>query len=128
MKLMQMKRLKEFNDHIEKKKRNELTIMESIKNKQKEMQETQKRAMDDLEHKLEKHQQSATEKQQQIFKEKEWKNKLKAMRFMDMEENKRHLQRVTAIKVGNILEKHKTAMEKLREKSTKLDGFLKENM
>ena len=122
-----MKRSKAFSNIIDSKRKSDLSVMDQIKKRQKELQDDKRKALDDLELKLEKHQENAQLKQQQIYKEKDWKNKLKNMRFMDMEENKKHLQRVTAIKVGAILEKHHTALEKLRAKSIKIDGFIKEN-
>ena len=102
--------------------------MEQVKEKQNEMTTLKRRALDDLELKLEKHQECVVSKQQELYKEKEWRNKLKSMRFMDMEENKKHIMRVTVIKVGVILNKQQTATEKIKAKIENLDNYIKQSM
>jgi len=81
-----------------------------------------------VEKKLKDYQKNADECIKKVHNEKEWKSKMKNIRFDDMEENKRHIQRLTQRKNNKIISRQKSADTKIRVTRTTGQQFIKNKL
>jgi hypothetical protein len=62
------------------------------------------------------------------FQANEWKSKIKGLRFLDMEENKKHIYRALLRKSNELLSKHRASESRIRQSRKTEQQFIKDKM